>query len=133
MCIRDSYYSGQIFEAIEKNDSSCQKYSEITDVRDSVDTIRRCFRKITIESGADIEPPVQTKLLDDCQTLEGVLTCLIPGAGGYDAIAVIATQDADLKTQTAGDKRFSNVQWLDVCQADWGVRKEKEPETYLEK
>lgn len=127
------HYSGQIFEAIKKNDSSCQKYSEITDVRDAVATIRRCFRKITEESGADIEPPVQTKLLDDCQTLEGVLTCLIPGAGGYDAIAVIATQDADLKTQTAGDKRFSNVQWLDVCQADWGVRKEEEPETYFEK
>ncbi|QID87358.1 phosphomevalonate kinase [Saccharomyces pastorianus] len=118
------HYSGQIFEAIKK----------MTLVARSIRKSQtRCFRKITEESGADIEPPVQTKLLDDCQTLEGVLTCLIPGAGGYDAIVVIATQDADLKTQTAGDKRFSNVQWLDVCQADWGVRKEEEPETYFKK
>ncbi|CAI4679609.1 CCQ_1a_G0042130.mRNA.1.CDS.1 [Saccharomyces cerevisiae] len=126
-------YSDQIFESLERNDCTCQKYPEITEVRDAVATIRRSFRKITKESGADIEPPVQTSLLDDCQTLKGVLTCLIPGAGGYDAIAVIAKQDVDLRAQTADDKRFSKVQWLDVTQADWGVRKEKDPETYLDK
>ncbi|CAI4048712.1 phosphomevalonate kinase SKDI_13G3500 [Saccharomyces kudriavzevii IFO 1802] len=126
-------YCAEVFESIEKNDSTCQKYSEITDVRDAVATIRRCFRKITEEAGADIEPPVQTKLLDDCQTLKGVLTCLIPGAGGFDAIAVIATQSVDLRAQTAGDERFSSVQWLDVSQANWGVGKEEDPETYLDK
>ncbi|EJS44177.1 erg8p [Saccharomyces arboricola H-6] len=127
------HYSSQVFESIEKNDASCQKYSEVTDIRDAVTTIRHCFRKITKESGADIEPPVQTTLLDNCQTLKGVLTCLIPGAGGYDAIAVIAAQGVDLKAQTASDERFSNVQWLDVSQADWGVRKEMDPEAYLDK
>ena len=71
--------------------------------------------------------------MNDCQALEGVLTCLIPGAGGYDAIAVIALQDVDLKAQTAGDERFSKVQWLDVSQADWGVRKEEDPEEYFDK
>ncbi|QHS75491.1 phosphomevalonate kinase [Saccharomyces paradoxus] len=126
-------YSKQLFESIERNDSTCQKYPEITNVRDAVATIRRCFRRITKESGADIEPSVQTNLLDDCQILKGVLTCLIPGAGGYDAIAVIAKQDVDLRAQTADDERFSKVQWLDVFQADWGVRKENDPETYLDK
>ncbi|CAI4035691.1 hypothetical protein SMKI_13G3420 [Saccharomyces mikatae IFO 1815] len=127
------HYSTQLFESIKRNDSSCQNYSEITHTRDAVATIRHCFRKITKESGADIEPPIQTKLLNDCQALEGVLTCLIPGAGGYDAIAVIALQDVDLKAQTAGDERFSKVQWLDVSQADWGVRKEEDPEEYFDK
>ena len=37
-----------------------------------------------------MEPPELTSLLDAIVALEGVIYCLCPGSGGYDAIFVLA-------------------------------------------
>ncbi|KAK6434623.1 phosphomevalonate kinase [Oleoguttula sp. CCFEE 5521] len=41
------------------------------------------------KSEVPIEPPAQTKLLDACEAVEGVVGGTVPGAGGYDAIALL--------------------------------------------
>ncbi|KAJ8327498.1 phosphomevalonate kinase [Batrachochytrium dendrobatidis] len=51
--------------------------------------IRGCLCNMSSLSGAPIEPPEQTKLLDACMEIPGVLMCGVPGAGGYDAIFCI--------------------------------------------
>lgn len=59
-------------------------------------SLRACFRSIRKniramgeKSGVPIEPPAQTKLLDACEGIPGVVGGTVPGAGGYDAIALL--------------------------------------------
>ncbi|ORY62731.1 Phosphomevalonate kinase [Leucosporidium creatinivorum] len=53
-------------------------------------TTRSLMRKMGEASGVPIEPPEQTKLLDACSAIPGVIGAGVPGAGGYDAIWVLA-------------------------------------------
>jgi phosphomevalonate kinase len=64
-------------------------------------SLRACFRSIRKniramgeKSGVPIEPPAQTKLLDACEGVEGVIGGTVPGAGGYDAIALLIEDKA---------------------------------------
>lgn len=126
----DPHTYQKIIDAIGKGEfSQIEQVTELAEVTHSVRHIRQAFRLITKESGADIEPPVQTELLDACMQLKGVLTAMIPGAGGYDAISLITTDKVTPATQTEGDERFKNVTWLDMSQADIGVIEEN-PEHY---
>ncbi|KAF9648569.1 Phosphomevalonate kinase [Thelephora ganbajun] len=50
------------------------------------ENIRAKMREMGETSGVPIEPPQQTKLLDDCLAVTGVIAGGVPGAGGYDAI-----------------------------------------------
>lgn len=114
------------------NDGEVHKimeFTELADIRNAMDCIRCNFKLITSESGADIEPPVQTELLNACMKLKGVLTAMVPGAGGYDAISLITTDEASIETQTRGDRAFEAVTWLDLSQADVGIMEEN-PEYY---
>ncbi|KPV74363.1 uncharacterized protein RHOBADRAFT_48606 [Rhodotorula graminis WP1] len=52
-------------------------------------TIRNHIRYMGSASGVPIEPPEQTRLLDACSALPGVVGAGVPGAGGYDAIWVL--------------------------------------------
>jgi phosphomevalonate kinase len=63
-----------------------QKFSE---VEEALLSIRRLVRKMSDEAGVPIEPAPQTDLLDACSALPGVLGGVVPGAGGYDAIALL--------------------------------------------
>jgi phosphomevalonate kinase len=58
------------------------------------------------KSGVSIEPPTQTRLLDFCSTCPGVVGGVVPGAGGYDAVALLVENDdellAELSRQLAG-------------------------------
>ncbi|MGK3753560.1 MAG: phosphomevalonate kinase [Bacillariaceae sp.] len=40
-------------------------------------------------AGVPIEPPPQQELCDATSKLAGVITALVPGAGGYDAVACL--------------------------------------------
>ncbi|TFY59322.1 hypothetical protein EVG20_g7832 [Dentipellis fragilis] len=48
--------------------------------------IRAKMREMGALAGVEIEPPQQTKLLDDSIALGGVIGGGVPGAGGYDAV-----------------------------------------------
>ena len=52
-------------------------------------TIRSLIREMSTKAGVPIEPKVQTDLLDACCQLPGVVGGVVPGAGGYDAIALL--------------------------------------------
>ncbi|SCV05878.1 LANO_0H17172g1_1 [Lachancea nothofagi CBS 11611] len=96
----------------------------ISQIRQAIDQVRRNFQLMTQESGADIEPPVQTELLNQSMQLKGVLTGVVPGAGGYDAIALVTTESANIPSQTLNNERFSAVTWLDLRQENIGVIEE---------
>ncbi|AQZ17926.1 ERG8 (YMR220W) [Zygosaccharomyces parabailii] len=115
-----------MLRALDQNEESkIQQSPEFSKIREAVQEVRLKFRQITQESGADIEPPVQTKLLEACSRLKGVLTGVIPGAGGYDAIALIVTAESNLQLQTEGRDEFAAVTWLDLHQEDVGVIEEE--------
>ena len=86
------------------------------------------------KSQVPIEPPVITKLLDYCTDLPGVVGGVAPGAGGYDAVALLLKNDIevvrDLHDRLEGWKsekegaQIGKVRLLKVKQANEGSRLE---------
>ncbi|CAG8733555.1 14145_t:CDS:2, partial [Funneliformis mosseae] len=56
--------------------------------------IRGLLREMSELSQVPIEPPKQTKLLDACNEIPGLIMAGVPGAGGYDAIFCIGMGNA---------------------------------------
>jgi phosphomevalonate kinase len=52
-------------------------------------SMRSLFRELSTLADVPVEPPSQTRLLDACLNLPGVVIAGIPGAGGFDAIFCI--------------------------------------------
>lgn len=117
--------SDEIVEDTE-NDNQDERIKKICQ---AVKKIRTCFKTITQESGAPVEPELQTKLLNHCLQLTGVVTAVVPGAGGYDAIALLCTEQTNLTKLTENDPHFDNVKWLQLRQSSKGL-KEENPEQY---
>lgn len=97
--------------------------------------IRALLREMSLASGVPIEPPEQTRLLDACSELEGVIGGTVPGAGGSDAIALIIEDrqevvdrlDVLLKRIQSDNIDFAHgpsVSILGVHQSTQGVRLE---------
>ena len=57
---------------------------------------RVAIRDMGEKSGVPIEPKQQTKLLDYCTGLDGVVGGVVPGAGGYDAIVLLVEDREDI-------------------------------------
>lgn len=80
-------------EAFELSDKQNQAWEESRyPFKSAVDHIlatRRLMREMGELSNVPIEPPEQTRLLDACSALPGVIGAGVPGAGGYDAIWVL--------------------------------------------
>ena len=89
------------------------------------------------KSQVPIEPPVITELLDYCTSLPGVIGGVAPGAGGYDAVALMVKNDSevirDLQDRLAGWQRkeesttaatIGKVSLLSVRQDTEGARLE---------
>lgn len=58
-------------------------------------TIRSFVRDMSRQADVPVEPPVITDLLDYCTALPGVIGGVAPGAGGYDAVALLVKNDVD--------------------------------------
>lgn len=92
---------------------------------------RELVKKMGEASGVPIEPDSQTELLDALEAVEGVYGGVVPGAGGFDAVAVLVRDDEEtagrLETflgewsRTKGEK----VKLLGVRGELEGVRTEK--------
>lgn len=101
-------------------------------------TIRSLVREMSTKSGVPIEPEVQTKLIDACCRLPGIVGGVVPGAGGYDAVALLIE---DKRSVVDGLHQFldnyrvdadqghrggiGKVRLLGVKQEDRGVKAEK--------
>jgi phosphomevalonate kinase len=57
--------------------------------------VRGMMRKLGRDSGVPIEPESQEEMLDALEKVEGVLGSVVPGAGGYDAAAVVMGDDEE--------------------------------------
>lgn len=65
-------------------------------LRDHFVEARRLIRQMSAQAAVPIEPASQTALLDACSALRGVLGGIVPGAGGYDAIALLVIDDREV-------------------------------------
>lgn len=65
------------------------------DIREAVRSVRELVRKMGTESGVPIEPESQTALLDALEGVEGVYGGVVPGAGGFDAVALLLKDDGE--------------------------------------
>lgn len=63
------------------------------EIRGAVGRVRELIRKMGEASGVPIEPASQTELLDALEGVEGVFGGVVPGAGGYDALALLVRDD----------------------------------------
>ncbi|EAW17723.1 phosphomevalonate kinase [Aspergillus fischeri NRRL 181] len=70
--------------------------SDFENVRTYIQRSRNHIRTMTQKSDVPIEPRVQTELLDALSELEGVIGGVVPGAGGYDAIALLIQDSPDV-------------------------------------
>ncbi|KAK0736231.1 ribosomal protein S5 domain 2-type protein [Apiosordaria backusii] len=62
-------------------------------VKQAMGEVRKLMKTMGEQSGAEIEPDSQTKMLDELEGLEGVVGSVVPGAGGYDAAALVIRDD----------------------------------------
>lgn len=58
-------------------------------LKDALRRIRALLRSMSDKSQVPIEPRPQTELIDACSEVPGVVGGVVPGAGGYDAIALL--------------------------------------------
>ena len=97
-------------------------------------TVRSLIREMSDKSGVPIEPEAQTKLIDACCQIPGVVGGVVPGAGGYDAVALLVENNQDVldrlhqflekyQDDTAGDRSLSigKIRLLRVKQEDQGL------------
>jgi phosphomevalonate kinase len=74
---------------------------------------RRHLKAMGDAASVPIEPDQQTSLADATLALPGVVACLVPGAGGYDALACVYIND-DAVRQRIG-KLWAEWQPVKVC------------------
>lgn len=65
-------------------------------LRDIIQENRKLVRQMSKESNVPIEPEAQTKLLDACSQIKGVIGGVTPGAGGYDAVVLLIEDKAEV-------------------------------------
>ncbi|KAL9073404.1 MAG: hypothetical protein Q9161_003019 [Pseudevernia consocians] len=106
-------------------------------LRTAILTIRSLIREMSTKSGVPIEPEVQTKLIDACCRLPGVVGGVVPGAGGYDAVALLVEdksividglhqflEDCRVDADQGHGESIGKVRLLGVKQEDRGVKTE---------
>lgn len=129
-----------------KNDDLAAELLKVVDGSDDqYDALRRILsqlrgliREMSHQSGVPIEPPPQTKLLDACSNVEGVVGGVVPGAGGFDAVALLIEDNHDTYTRVeqfldtwkfdmdeSGSKSSGHVRLLDTKGEMEGVRIEE--------
>ncbi|TFB03269.1 Phosphomevalonate kinase [Trichoderma ghanense] len=69
------------------------KAGALDQLPDRLRQVRELIRQMGRESDVPIEPDSQTELLDAISALDGVYGGVVPGAGGYDALALLMRDD----------------------------------------
>ncbi|KAG0296221.1 phosphomevalonate kinase [Linnemannia gamsii] len=85
-----SEWSGLVNQTITNEDATLEL---LVKIYDEFLTVRRYLREMSQLSEVPIEPEEQTRLLNACMTVPGVLMAGVPGAGGFDAIFCIVLSD----------------------------------------
>ncbi|KAI7859009.1 ribosomal protein S5 domain 2-type protein [Circinella umbellata] len=80
---------------VENKTSIMEEFIQLVD---DFSQVRTYLQKMSQLSDVPIEPSEQTKLLDACMNVEGVILAGVPGAGGYDAIYCIVLSEKAKET-----------------------------------
>lgn len=83
-------------ELARVTEGSQQDYA---DLRRRISDIRRLIQEMSTQTGVPIEPKEQTALIDAVSTLPGVIGGVAPGAGGYDAVALLIEERKDVEDE----------------------------------
>ncbi|KAF5659241.1 phosphomevalonate kinase [Fusarium heterosporum] len=70
---------------------------DVAQLPGKITAVREMIRQMGSASEVPIEPESQTELLDALSTVEGVYGGVVPGAGGYDALALLMKDDDETK------------------------------------
>ncbi|KAM0235280.1 hypothetical protein ACHAP5_009807 [Fusarium lateritium] len=70
---------------------------DVAQLPEKITAVREMIRQMGSASEVPIEPESQTELLDALSTVEGVYGGVVPGAGGYDALALLMKDDDETK------------------------------------
>lgn len=106
------------------------KEHRTSDIAGTVQKIRKMIREMSALSEVPIEPTSQTALLDGVSTVDGVFGGVVPGAGGFDAAALLMKDDKDTEKRVSEflskwtQEKDANVKLLDVRGEMEGVRRE---------
>ncbi|KAG8826432.1 phosphomevalonate kinase [Serendipita sp. 401] len=90
--------NGVVFELIQHFDRAYR----------AIQAVRQQMKRMGELAGVPIEPDEQTRLLDSCTGVPGVIGGGVPGAGGYDAIwiLIIELDDASLGSPLANVQKL---------------------------
>ncbi|KAI1320614.1 phosphomevalonate kinase [Mortierella claussenii] len=80
-------------------------------IYEAFQTVREDLREMSRLSDVAVEPEEQTRLLDACLAVPGVLMAGVPGAGGFDAIFCIVLSD---ESRRAVETVWSNFTEMNV-------------------
>lgn len=103
----------------------------LAELPQKVEGVRELIRKMGQLSDVPIEPESQTELLDAVTRVEGVYGGVVPGAGGFDAAALLMDDDAATKERVNeflaqwSKEKSSKVKLLEVKGEMEGVRWEE--------
>ncbi|KAI1646578.1 Phosphomevalonate kinase [Daldinia loculata] len=101
------------------------------EIRKAVEEVRVLVREMSAASGVPIEPESQTALLDALARVEGVYEGVAPGAGGYDALALLVRDDGETEDRIReflkgwSQEKGVKVKLLGVKGEMEGVRREE--------
>ncbi|KAG5987485.1 hypothetical protein E4U43_005052, partial [Claviceps pusilla] len=129
---RDAHASHALWDDLQRqNDhlAAVLKDARLSDLPAAIDRVRALIRQMGHQSDVPIEPDSQTQLLDAISALDGVYGGVVPGAGGFDALALLMQDDQETRArveerlaQWTRDKAPSKVRLLDVKGEMEGVR-----------
>lgn len=103
----------------------------LAELPQKVEGVRALIREMGQRSDVPIEPASQTELLDAVSRIEGVYGGVVPGAGGFDAAALLMKDDEATKQRVDeflakwSSEKSSKVKLLNVKGEMEGVRREK--------
>lgn len=111
--------------------------TDLENLKSVILTVRSLIREMSVKAGVPIEPKVQTDLLDACAKVEGVIGGVVPGAGGFDAIALLVRDKEEvvkrlrelldgyrIDAQDGEGASIGNVRLLGVKQEMQGIKVE---------
>lgn len=128
---KDASGSGELWDKLQARNetlAAALRDGNVADVPAAVDAVRELIREMGKRSDVPIEPESQTELLDAVSAVEGVYGGVVPGAGGFDALALLMKDDEETKRRVEervakwSQEKDSKVRLLDVKGEMEGVR-----------
>lgn len=96
----DPERSKELWDNLQKSNEALAAALErgsVDELPDKVNDIRVLIREMSKLSDVPIEPESQTELLDAVSKVQGVFGGVVPGAGGFDALALLMQDDPETK------------------------------------